>query len=161
MRSPSDFAPRKGRNVPDLRLEVVTAEREVFAGEVDIVVAPGSEGELGILPRHAALLTTLRPGELRYRINGAEDALAIGGGFLEVRDDRVLVLADSAERAEEIDVERARAAEERARQLLAERPSGADLEAATAQLRRAQIRQSLVRRHRGTPDVERPPGEPL
>ncbi|HEY8885031.1 MAG TPA: ATP synthase F1 subunit epsilon, partial [Chloroflexota bacterium] len=98
--------------MPGLRLDVVTAERLVFSEDVDIVIAPGSEGELGILPRHAALMTTLQPGALRARIGTDEIDLAIGGGFLEVRDNRVLVLADSAERSEEIDIERARAAEE-------------------------------------------------
>lgn len=134
--------------MPGLRLEVVTAEREVFAGDIDMVTAPGTEGELGILPHHAALLTTLRAGELRVRSGAEELALAIGGGFLEVRDDRVLVLADSAERAEEIDVESARAAEERARRLLAERQPGPDLAAAQAELRRSQVRLKVARRRR-------------
>lgn len=142
--------------MPTLRLEVVTAEREVYAGDADIVIAPGAEGELGILPEHAALLTTLRPGELRFRTGGQEETLAIGGGFLEVRDDRVLVLADSAERGEEIDLERARAAEERAARLLAERPPGADLEEATARLHRAQLRLKVGQRRR----QQAPPGQP-
>lgn len=142
--------------MPTLRLEVVTAEREVYAGDADIVIAPGAEGELGILPEHAALLTTLRPGELRFRTDGQEEILAIGGGFLEVRDDRVLVLADSAERGEEIDLEHARAAEERAARLLAERPPGVDLEQATAQLRHAQLRLRVAHRHR----QQAPPGQP-
>jgi F-type H+-transporting ATPase subunit epsilon len=135
--------------VPGLRLDVVTAERRVFSEDVDIVIAPGSEGELGILPRHAALMTTLQPGVLRARIGGDEIDLAIGGGFLEVRDNRVLVLADSAERAEEIDIERARAAEERARQLLAERSTQTvDLLQVEGALRRSQIRLKVARRHR-------------
>lgn len=135
--------------MPGLRLEVVTAERNVFDGDVDSVVAPGIEGELGILPRHAPLLTILQPGELRVRTGPEEFGLAIGGGFMEVRDDRVLVLADSAERTEEIDLERARAAEERARTLLAERRPGVDLAAAQTALRRSQVRLRVARRRRG------------
>jgi F-type H+-transporting ATPase subunit epsilon len=136
------------RRVPGLQLDVVTAERLVYSGDVDLVVAPGSEGELGILPHHAALMTTLKAGALRV-ITGAEEVdLAIGGGFLEVRDNRILVLADSAERAEEIDVERAHAAEARARQLLLERGQVSELGPAEAALRRSQVRLKVARRHR-------------
>jgi F-type H+-transporting ATPase subunit epsilon len=134
--------------MPGLRLDVVTAERLVYSGDVDLVVAPGSEGELGILPHHAALMTTLKAGALRVKTGAEEVDLAIGGGFLEVRDNRILVLADSAERAEEIDVERAHAAEARARQLLLERPQTVDLGLAEASLRRSQIRLKVARRHR-------------
>jgi F-type H+-transporting ATPase subunit epsilon len=135
--------------VPGLRLDVVTAERLVYSDEVDEVVATGSDGEMAILPRHAALLTTLQPGVLRAKTGSADFSLAIGGGFLEVRDNRVLVLADSAERADEIDVERAQAAENRARQLLAERRQVGDLTQAEAALRRSQVRLKVARRHRG------------
>lgn len=134
--------------MPGLHLEVVTAERVVYSDDVDMVIAPGSLGELGILPRHTALVTTLQPGPLRARKGTDEVDLAIGGGFLEVRDDRVLVLADTAERAEEIDVERARAAEERARRLLAERGATADLAQAEAALRRSRVRLKVARRRR-------------
>lgn len=135
--------------MPGLRLDVVTAERMVYSEEVDEVIAPGSAGEMAILPRHAALMTTLQPGALRAKVGSAEVDLAIGGGFLEVRDNRVLVLADSAERAEEIDVERARAAENRARQLLTERRQVEDLTLAEAALRRSQVRLKVARRRRG------------
>jgi F-type H+-transporting ATPase subunit epsilon len=134
--------------VPGLHLDVVTAERSVFSDDVDSVVAPGAHGELGILPRHAALMTTLQPGALRIKQGADEVDLAIGGGFLEVRDNRVLVLADSAERAEEIDVERARAAQERARHSLAEGRRTADIFQAEAALRRSQVRLKVARRHR-------------
>src|ERR687883_570110 len=97
-----------------LRLEIVTAEREVFADDVDMVVAPGGEGELGILPRHAPLLTTLQPGMLRLKKDGDETLMAVSGGFLQVFADRVLVLADTAERAEEIEEGRAEEARQRA-----------------------------------------------
>ncbi|HCP60711.1 MAG TPA: ATP synthase F1 subunit epsilon, partial [Dehalococcoidia bacterium] len=85
-----------------IRLDIVTAERLVFSDDVDVIVAPGIEGELGILPYHAPLMTILRAGELRVRRGGEEFLLAISGGFLEVRSDRVIALVDAAERAEEI-----------------------------------------------------------
>src|SRR5918911_5193113 len=106
-----------------LRLEVVTAEREVFADEVDMVVAPGGEGELGILPRHAPLLTTLQPGVLRLKKDGDETYMAVSGGFMQVYRDRVLVLADTAERAEEIEEDRAEQARQRALDALKAGPS--------------------------------------
>jgi len=136
--------------MPGLKLEVVTAEREVFSGEVDSLLAPGVEGELGILPRHAPLVAMLQAGELRFRRADEETNLAIGGGFLEVANNRVIVLADSAERADEIDLARAQEAQERARTLLAERKPGdrASFEMALAELRREQIRIRVARRVR-------------
>ncbi|MFC1902047.1 F0F1 ATP synthase subunit epsilon [Chloroflexota bacterium] len=107
--------------MPDLKLDIVTAERIVYSEEVDTVIAPGIEGQLGILPHHAPLMTILQAGELRVRKGVEEDVMAISGGFLEVRPDRVIVLADSAERAEEIDVARAQAAKERAEKHMADR----------------------------------------
>ena len=104
-----------------LKIDVVAAERVVYSEDVDIIIAPGSGGQLGILPHHAPLMTILQAGELVVRREGAEVVLAISGGFLEVRPDRVIVLADAAERAEEIDIARAEAAKERAEQRLAER----------------------------------------
>ena len=92
------------------RLDVVTAEREVFSDEVDEVIAPGVEGQLGILPHHAPLMTMLLPGELLIKKGGEEFYLAISGGFIEARPDRIIVLADAAERVEEIDIARAEAA---------------------------------------------------
>jgi F-type H+-transporting ATPase subunit epsilon len=133
-----------------LKLEVVTAERAIFSGEVDSVIAPGVEGELGILPRHAPLVAQLQSGELRFRRADEETHLAIGGGFLEVANNRVIVLADSAERADEIDLARAQEAQARARALLAERKPGdrASFEQALAELRREQIRIRVARRVR-------------
>lgn len=96
------------------RLEIVTAEREVYADDVESVVAPGVEGELGILPHHVPLMTMLQPGELRIKKGGEELLMSVAGGFLEVRPDRVVILADAAERAEEVDIERAIAARGRA-----------------------------------------------
>ncbi len=104
-----------------LRIDIVTAERVVYSEDVDAVIAPGVEGQLGILPHHAPLMTTLQAGELLVRREGEEDSLAISGGFLEVRPDRVIILADTAERAEEIDMTRADAAKRRAEQRLKEK----------------------------------------
>jgi len=133
-----------------LKLDVVTAERAVYSDEADVVVAPGVEGELSILPRHAPLLTMLQPGELRIRKGDQEVDLAVSGGFLEVAQDRVIVLADTAERAEEIDTARAAVALQRAEQLLAQRTTipQEDLERAVAALRRSQVRLKVARRRR-------------
>jgi F-type H+-transporting ATPase subunit epsilon len=125
-----------------LRLEIVTAEREVFSDEVDMVVAPGSEGELGILPRHAPLLTTLQPGALRLKKDGEETLMVVSGGFLQVYRDRVLVLADTAERADEIEEERAEQARQRALAALRE---GSREDALQAEAARLALRKSLAR----------------
>ena len=127
--------------MPGIRLDIVTAERMVYSDDVDLVVAPGSEGQLGILPHHTPLMTTLLPGEVRIKKGSEELLLAITGGFLEVRPDRVVILADAAERAEEIDVERAEAARERARERLSQqRELGIDGTRAEAALRRSLTR---------------------
>jgi F-type H+-transporting ATPase subunit epsilon len=132
-----------------IRCDVVSVERVVFSDDVDMVLAPGIEGELGILPHHAPLMTSLVPGEIVIRKAGQEDVLmAVGGGFMEVRPDRVTILADSAERAEEIDVARAEAARQRAQQLLSGRPSGVDIVRAEYALRRSQVRLKVARRRR-------------
>ena len=136
-----------------LKLDIVTAERMVYSEDVDAVIAPGIEGQLGILPHHAPLMTTLQAGELRVRKGGEEVSLAISGGFLEVRPDRVVVLADAAERAEEIDVARAEEAKRRAEQRLTERRApGVDEARVEVALRRALIRLTVaerVKRRRG------------
>ena len=127
-----------------LKLDIVTAERVVYSEDVDAVIAPGVEGQLGILPHHAPLMTTLQAGELVVRRGGVEDSLAISGGFLEVRPDRVIVLADSAERAEEIDTERAQAAKKRAEERLAARQAGVDEAMVEAALQRAMARLTVA-----------------
>jgi F-type H+-transporting ATPase subunit epsilon len=131
-----------------LTLEVITAERVVFSDEVDMVTAPGALGTVGILPRHAPMLTTLEPGEVKIVQNGEETFLAIGGGFLEVRDNHVVVLADSAERAEEIDIQRAEEARQRARERLRARETGVDVERAATSLARALARLRVAERAR-------------
>ena len=130
----------------NLKLDIVTAERIVYSEEVDAVIAPGAEGQLGILPHHAPLMTILQSGELVVRRGNEEDIMAISGGFLEVRPDRVIVLADSAERADEIDTERAEAARKRAEQRLAEKPPDLDAARVEASLRRAIARLSVAER---------------
>lgn len=131
-----------------MQFEMVTAERLIFSGEVDSVVAPGAAGELGILPHHAPLLTTLQPGELCIRQGGQEQFLAVTGGFLEVLDNRVTVLADAAEQADEIVLERAEEAMRRAEERIASRDTDMDLQQAVAALRRAQVRVTVARRRR-------------
>ncbi len=133
-------------------LEIVTAERLVYSDEVDIVVAPGMEGELGILPHHAPLLTILQPGELRIQKTGEEDVyMAVTGGFLEVTGNRVIVLADAAERSEEIDEARAQEALRRAEERLERREEGADLQRALASIRRSRLRLDVKRRRQRRP----------
>ena len=122
-------------------LDVVTAERMVYSGEVDMVIAPGIEGQLGILPHHTPLMTTLQAGELRVKRGGQEVSLAISGGFLEVRPDKVVILADSAERAEEIDVTRAEEARRRAQDRLTGKQAS-EMDGARAEVA---LRRSLAR----------------
>jgi len=131
-----------------LRLDIVTAERVVFSEDVDIIVAPGVEGQLGILPHHTPLMTMLQPGELRVRRSGEELSLVITGGFLEVRPDRVIILADAAERAEEIDIARAEEAKRRAEEKLARHTPEIDTARAEAALRRSLIRLSVGEKRR-------------
>ena len=132
-----------------LRLEIITAERIVLTAEaVGSVRVPSSEGVVGILPRHAPLMTTLAPGELVMRKGEEEESFFVTGGFLEVRDNQVAVLADASERAEEIDVERAEEARLRAEEALKEKRDGAELAAAEAAMRRALIRLRLAQRAR-------------
>jgi len=142
-----------------LRVQIVTAEREVLAEDaVDMVVAPGAEGVVGILPRHAPLLTTLQPGVVRIKKGGTEESMAVGGGFLQVARDQVLILADTVERADEVDEARAEEGRRRAQQTLSESiNSGQRLlaEAARTMLRREEARIQVARHRRG-PERHRP-----
>jgi F-type H+-transporting ATPase subunit epsilon len=135
-----------------LTVEIVTAERQVYnETDVDMVVAPGSEGVLGILPRHAPLLTMLRPGSLRVKKNGVEQEMAVTGGFLQVTDNRVLILADYAERADEIDAAVAEDARRRAEAALNDaRRSGDSTQAEAARIALAEslVRIQVARRRR-------------
>ena len=143
--------------MPKIKLDIVTVERPVLSEDVDYISAPGVDGVLGILPRHTPLMTALKEGELHYKKDGVEYDFAIGGGFVEVRPDRVIVLADSAERADEIDEQRAEAARQRAQQALQEKPRG-DAEFARLEhtLRRAEVRLKVAKRKRGMGRVTRP-----
>lgn len=134
-----------------LHVEVVTAEREIYNGEADMVVAKGTEGVLGILPRHAALLTTLAIGEMRIKLGDAEEPLFVAGGFLEVRDNVVTVLADTAEHAEEIDEARAEEARRRAQERLEQAISDVDRAEMLGALERAisRIKVAELARRRG------------
>lgn len=134
-----------------IRCEIVSQDRMVWEGDADIVVVPGVAGEMGILPNHAPLLSTLKFGILKVRRQGAENVFAIAGGVIEVQPDLITVLADSAENVEEIDVARAEDARQRAEDLLKEGPpvdtdSFLKLEAA---LRRSNLRLEAVRRFKG------------
>jgi len=142
-----------------LKVDIVTAERVVYSDEgVDEVVAPGIEGELTVLPQHAPLLTMIKPGVMRI-VKGNDDIdMAITGGFLEVRDDRVTILADAAERAEDIDTVRAEEARRSAERRLEERESKVELVDAAAELQRALIRLKAVERRRRKSGVR--PGPP-
>lgn len=131
-----------------IRLDIVTAERVVYSGDVDLVLVPGVEGQLGILPHHAPLMTTLQMGELRVKKGGEEFSLAIHSGFLEVRPDRVIVLADAAERAEEIDIARAEEAKRRAEEALKQHPPEVDATRAEAALHRALTRLQVVEKRK-------------
>ena len=136
-----------------LQLEIVTPERLAYSDTVDAVVLPGSEGEMGVLPHHAPLLATLGIGELRIRKSGVEEAFAIVGGFVQVRPDKVVVMAETADMASEIDLERAQEARREAERALESGfHEGADLSLARAQLQQALLRIRLAeRRHREGP----------
>jgi len=134
--------------VSGIRLDIVTAERVVYSEDVDVVVAPGIEGQLGILPHHTPLMTSLQVGELRVRKDKEEFSLAISGGFLEVRPDRIIVLADTAERAEEIDIARAEEAKRRAQEQLSQYPLAVDAARVEASLRRSLARLKVAEKRR-------------
>ena len=144
--------------MPTMHLEIITAERVVYSDDVDVLVAPGTEGELGILPEHAPLLTALKPGEIRVVKEGRDQVMAVSGGFLEVLGNMVTILADTAEHAEEIDEERAQEAVRRAQERIASDPGDLDLERALKALRRAQARVTVVRRRRPRGPAPTPPG---
>ncbi len=132
-----------------LRLEIITPERVVYTDDVDMVIAPATEGYVGILPHHAPLLTTLGPGEFRVKKGGVEEVLAVFGGFMDVRGDRVVVLTEDAEHAEDIDAQQAQVARDRAQQALQAGPMSAAEEArARASLQRALVRIRVSERRR-------------
>jgi len=134
-----------------IRCEIVSQDREVYSGDADMVIVPGIQGEMGILPNHAPLLSTLKYGFLRVRSSGQEQIFTIAGGVIEVQPDLITVMADAAENVREIDVSRAEAAKKRAEEILKQGPppdsdSYLKIEAA---LRRSNLRLEAVKRYRG------------
>jgi len=138
-----------------IRLDFVSQDHMVFSGDVSEVLAPGGEGQMGILPHHAPLMTVLAPGEVVVRQSGRDDQhFAVSGGWMEVRPDKVTILARTAERSDEIDLKRAEAARARAEQLLTEALPQEDRPGLEMALRRSQIRLKVARKQ------SRRPGEP-
>ncbi len=132
-----------------LHLEIVTPERLAYSDDVDMVLVPGIEGELGILPHHAPLASLLGLGELKIRKEGHEEVFAIVGGFLQVRPDKVVVMAETASLAAEIDLEKAQEARTEAQRALESGfHEGADLSAARAELQRTLLHIRIAERHR-------------
>ena len=139
-----------------MRLDFVSQDHLVFSGEVREIIAPGADGVLGILPRHAPLITVLSPGEVVVRQDGEPDQyFAVSGGWMEVLPNHVTILARSAERSDEIDLQRAEAARERAAELLAQGVEREERTGLEMQIRRSEIRLRVGRRRgsawRGTP----------
>jgi len=133
-----------------IRVEIVSQDRNVFEGDADIVIVPGVDGEMGILPNHAPLLSTLKFGILTVRSKNQEENFSVAGGIIEVQPDRVIVLADAAENVREIDIARAEAAKRRAEEFLAAGPppdtdSYLAMEAA---LKRSNLRLQAFQRYR-------------
>ena len=138
-----------------LRFELVTPQGIVYADdEVDMVVAPGADGELGVLPNHTPLLAALGIGELRVRKGAEEESFAVHGGYLEVSGNKAIVMASVAEPATEIDLARAEEARERAERRYLERPEGLDMARLQAALRRSRVRLKVARRRRRRPGME-------
>jgi F-type H+-transporting ATPase subunit epsilon len=131
-----------------LQLEIVSPERRAYADEVDMVIVPGIDGELGILPRHTSLISALGTGELRIKKGGTEQILFISGGFVEVRPDKVVVMADLAEHSEEIDEQRAVQARKQAEAELERAHEPADIARVRAALQTALMRERIAVRRR-------------
>jgi F-type H+-transporting ATPase subunit epsilon len=131
-----------------IQLEIVSPERRAYADEVDMVIVPGIDGELGILPRHTPLISALGIGELRIKKGGTEQILFISGGFVEVRSDKVVVMADLAEHSEEIDEQRAVQARKQAEEALERAREPADIARVRAALQTALMRERIAVRRR-------------
>jgi F-type H+-transporting ATPase subunit epsilon len=131
-----------------LQLEIVTPERRAFTDEVDMVVVPGVEGQLGILPHHTPLISALGTGELKIKQHGSEQIMLISGGFVEVRPDKVVIMADVAEHSDEIDEARAVEARRRAEAELEQAHEPADLARIRAALQTALMRERIATRRR-------------
>jgi F-type H+-transporting ATPase subunit epsilon len=131
-----------------IQLEIVSPERRAYADEVDMVTVPGIDGELGILPHHTRLISALGTGELRIKKGGIEQLLFISGGFVEVRPDKVVVMADLAEHSDEIDEQRAVEARKRAESELEQAKTPADIARVRAALQTALMRERIAVRRR-------------
>ena len=131
-----------------LKLEIVTPEEKIYSEDVEMVTQPGSEGELGVYPKHVPLLTTLVPGELRIVKSGRESTMAIGEGFVEIKADAVSVLTDMALESEKIDIATAEAAVERAKAAMKEDHSAEEVAAIQASLQKALAQLQVKRRRR-------------
>jgi F-type H+-transporting ATPase subunit epsilon len=131
-----------------LQLEIVSPERRAFTDEVDMVTVPGIDGELGILPGHTRLITALGVGEMRIKKGGTEQTLLISGGFVEVRPDKVVVMADLAEHSDEIDEARAAEARKRAEAELEQAKDPVDIARVRAALQTALMRERIATRRR-------------
>ncbi|MBP1465808.1 F0F1 ATP synthase subunit epsilon [Candidatus Chloroploca sp. M-50] len=128
-----------------VHLEIVTAERQIYSDEVDLISAPTRDGRVGILPRHAPLLTILQPGELTIVKDGTRTPFAVSGGFMQVLPDRVTILADTVERADDIDAARVEAAIKRAEELRQSAQTDQELALAEAKLRKEMVRLQVMR----------------
>ena len=127
-------------------LDIVTPERKVFSGNPELAIFPGADGEFGIMPHHAAMVSVLNPGEIKVTIEQKSQYFAISGGFLEVRDNSVTVVADTAEPAAEIDIQRARHSKETAENALLHAGEALSADQAHAQIKRADVRLKVAQR---------------
>src|ERR1035437_2359448 len=132
----------------NLLLEIITPEKVVLKDEVDEVIVPTITGEIAILPNHAQLLTKINPGELVIRKNGKDQSFAILGGFLEVIDNHVNILADYAIRAEDIEIAKVQEAQERAKQKMKQKDTEQNFRVAEAELRKSLLQLKIARKHK-------------
>ena len=146
--------------MPTVKLEIVTAERQIFSEDVTTIIAEGIDGQMTILPKHSPLITMLAPGELVIRKDGGEMYMVISGGFIEVRPEKVIVLADACERSDEIDLERAAEAKRRAEERLKNLAQAPELDQSRAEaaLRRSLARLRVAEKRRRSPSY-RPGGQ--
>ncbi|XOU93873.1 MAG: F0F1 ATP synthase subunit epsilon [Candidatus Kerfeldbacteria bacterium] len=137
-----------------LNFEIITPEKVVYSDQVDEVVLPTVQGEIGILPNHIPLVSILKPGELKIKKGKEEEYLAVSGGFIEVRPDKVVVLADSAEKSDDIDEAKAEEARQKAEKLLTEKRTDAkEFAALSAKIEKELIRIKVVKRRRHRKDI--------
>jgi len=139
------------------KLDIVTPERLVYSDDVDVVTVPTIEGEIGILANHTPIVSVIAPGEIKIRKNGVINYMAISGGFVQFMKNKATILADAAERAEEINMERAENARERARKLLSEKLDTVSHAETFAALQRSLIRIKVAQRRKARTTELKPP----